>query len=135
MIEKKYSDILLLSSFSMLFLSMFLLYLDFIFPSILYFLLFVTSINHWKNPNYDLKRIIDIFMVFLTTMIGMVYATKIDRDLNYAMYHITAFYCLLLFILSNLLTFQQDYMISTLLHSKIHLICFIGNSMMFYHIT
>ncbi len=132
MLDKQYSNILFSSSFFMLILSVFLYYLDFKIVSLLYFILFMTSINHWKNPDYNIKRLIDIYMVMITTVVSLVYAPSLELDLDYFMYNITAFYTLLLFIVSNLFFIQKDYLISTLLHSKIHLICLVGNCMMFY---
>jgi hypothetical protein len=132
MLESKYSNILLGTSFSMLLLATFLYYLEFKQVAFLYLVLFITSINHWKNPNYDLKRTIDIYMVMITTIVGMVYASELNYDLDYYMYYITAFYTLLLFVMSNLLYRQNEYLSSILIHGKIHLICLIGNCMMFY---
>lgn len=132
MINKRFSNILLISSFSMFILSIFLYFLEFKTASLLYFILFLTSVNHWRNPNYDTKRIIDIGMVMITTCMGMLYATGLNSDLDFYMYYLTAFYTLLLFITSNLLFKQEYFLLSTLFHSKIHLICSIGNAMMFY---
>jgi len=132
MLDQKYSNVLFCSSFAMLALSIFLVYLDFRQVAVLYFVLFVTSINHWKNPGYNVKRMIDIYMVMITTVVGMVYATGLDSELDFYMYNVTAFYTLVLFVTSGLLFAQKDYMLSVLFHSKIHLICAVGNCMMFY---
>jgi hypothetical protein len=122
MIDKKYSVILFGSSFFILILSMYLYKLGYSFISILYLLLFLTSICHWYKPEYGIKRNLDISMVVITTCASLTY---FYHDIGY---NLIVLYTLLLFAGSY--HFQKlNYMyISTILHSNIHLTCLIGNA-------
>lgn len=125
MLEKRYANILLISSFSILKLSYLLHSMGFNKIAFVYFLLFLTSVNHWKNPAYDSKRHVDIAMVIITTIMSSFY-TLIQKK-YYIEYHTTAFYCLALYMMSNLFYKHEYYFLSTIAHAKIHLTCLIGN--------
>lgn len=125
MLEKKHSFILLISSFSMLKLSHILYCLDFKKISFMYFVLFLTSINHWKDPAYDTKRLIDIVMVLLTTLTSSVYIYLNSK--YWIEYNITILYCISLYLMSNVFYKHDYFLLSTIFHSKLHLTCLIGN--------
>lgn len=124
MIERKYSNILYGSSFFILILSMRLFAMGYPRMSEMYFLLFLTSINHWKNPGYNLKRLVDISAVVVSTLIGGFYMYYLGRHHTYA---IITLYTLCLFGLSGYFHKINYMYTSTFLHSKIHLVCLLGN--------
>lgn len=128
MLEKKYSNILFLSSFYILILSLYLYKLKFKKISKIYFLLFLTSINHWRNPKYDIKRNIDISMVWISTIISGMYSYR--KKMHY-LYIPVLVYIIIIFQLSKYFYNKNKIFLSTILHSKIHFICFIGNSYLY----
>jgi hypothetical protein len=68
-LQYKYSKYLVYSSFTMSISSLFALYFDEWLTSIYYFILFLTSINFWRKPEYGLRHKIDKILVY----IGVVY--------------------------------------------------------------
>jgi hypothetical protein len=61
--EYEYSKFLFYSSFSMG-ISAFIAYImNDLYITVYFFLLFLTSINHWRQPEYGLRRNIDITVV------------------------------------------------------------------------
>ncbi len=125
MLEKKHSIILFSSSFFILKLSILLYSMGFKYISFMYFILFLTSINHWKTPKYDNKRKADMIMVFITTTTSVVYSWLYNK---YSLeYNITVLYSFILYLISNIFYTHGYFLASTLIHSKIHLICLVGN--------
>jgi hypothetical protein len=112
----------------MLLLSIYLNKIGYVKTSILYLMLFFTSINHWKNPSYevyDAKRILDISMVIISISKSIIYINKIE-------YNLVVLYTLILFYFSKFFDKNNKYL-SVLLHSKIHLTCLIGNAYFYTH--
>ena len=60
----KYAKYLFYSSFSMSLTALIALYFDEGITSIYYFVLFLTSINFWKKPEYGLRRNLDKLLVY-----------------------------------------------------------------------
>ena len=58
-----YSKFLFLSSFSMLISAIIAIIVNDIYVTIYFLLLFLTSINYWRRPEYGLRRNIDLFVV------------------------------------------------------------------------
>jgi len=122
------NSILYISSFFILILAFYLSTIGNIKISILYFLLFITSINHWSSPTYGIKRNMDLVMVFITTIVSIIYMSE------EWLYHFIVMYTLFLFYLSYYFQSKDYILTSTLLHSKIHLTCLVGNAY-FYSIS
>jgi len=61
----KYSKYLLYSSFSMSLTALFSLYFDEWITSLYYFILFLTSINFWRKPEYGLRHKVDKLLVYI----------------------------------------------------------------------
>lgn len=59
----KYSKFLFFSSFSMLIATIISYITNDIYITLYFFILFLTSINHWRRPEYGLRRDIDLFIV------------------------------------------------------------------------
>jgi hypothetical protein len=64
-IPYKYSKYLFYSSFTMSLTALIALYFDEGVTSFYYFILFLTSINFWRKPEYGLRRNIDITVVYM----------------------------------------------------------------------
>jgi hypothetical protein len=58
-----YSKFLFYSSFSMLLSAIISIIVNDLYVTIYFFLLFLTSINYWRRPEYGLRRNIDLFVV------------------------------------------------------------------------
>ena len=59
----KYSKFLFYSSFSMLISAIIAIIINDLYVTIYFFILFLTSINYWRRPEYGLRRNIDLFVV------------------------------------------------------------------------
>lgn len=62
-IPNQYSKFLFYSSFSMLICAIISIILNDVYITTYLFVLFLTSINHWRRPEYGLRRNIDMFVV------------------------------------------------------------------------
>lgn len=62
-IPYQYSKFLFYSSFSMLICAIISIIMNDIYVTLYIFILFLTSINHWRRPEYGLRRNIDMFVV------------------------------------------------------------------------
>jgi len=58
-----YSKFLFYSSFSMLISAIIAIIVNDVYVTIYFFILFLTSINYWRRPEYGLRRNIDMFVV------------------------------------------------------------------------
>ena len=58
-----YSKFLFYSSFSMLISALIAIYMNDIYITIYFFLLFLSSINYWRKPEYGFRRNIDLLVV------------------------------------------------------------------------
>lgn len=67
----KYSKYLVYSSCLMSLTALVALYYDDDITSIYYFLIFLTSINFWRKPEYGLRHKIDKCMVYLLCIYGL----------------------------------------------------------------
>ncbi len=59
----KYSKFLFYSSFSMLISAIIAIIINDLYVTVYFLLLFLTSINYWRRPEYGLRRNIDLFVV------------------------------------------------------------------------
>jgi hypothetical protein len=62
-ISYNYSKFLFFSSFSMLISTLIAIYMNDIYITIYFFLLFLSSINYWRKPEYGFRRNIDLLIV------------------------------------------------------------------------
>jgi hypothetical protein len=60
-----YSKFLFYSSFCMLISTLIAIYMNDIYITIYFFLLFLSSINYWRKPEYGFRRNIDLLVVNL----------------------------------------------------------------------
>ena len=62
-ISYNYSKFLFFSSFSMLISALIAIYMNDKYITIYFFLLFLSSINYWRKPEYGFRRNIDLLIV------------------------------------------------------------------------
>jgi hypothetical protein len=63
LIPNNYSKFLFYSSFSMLISAIIAIIINDLYVTVYFLLLFLTSINYWRRPEYGLRRNIDLFVV------------------------------------------------------------------------
>jgi len=95
-IPYKYSKYLFYSSFSMGIAALIALYLDDGYVSIYFFLLWLTSINFWRKPEYGLRRNIDKMLVY-SGMIYVIYYIFLFSNNFYRIMWINVAICLIFF--------------------------------------
>lgn len=81
--NKDYTRYLFYTSFLFLFTSVFSYYYNSFYSSMIVFLLFLTSVFHWNNPDNVIFKTIDLFMVKIITLfyfINSFYKNEFDRE-------------------------------------------------------
>jgi hypothetical protein len=81
-IPYKYSKFLVYSSFSMGIASLIALYLDDTYISIYFFLLWLTSINFWRKPEYGMRRNIDWTIAYIGVIIALFEICLLKNEFN-----------------------------------------------------
>ena len=92
----KYSKFVFYSSFSMGLSALIALYIDDGLTSIYFFLLWLTSINFWRKPEYGMRRNIDKFLVY-SGVIYLTYMLFIISTEFYKTMWLYVFICVLFF--------------------------------------
>lgn len=128
-LEKKYSRILLTSSLLAFPLSIYAHELNLTYLYRINLLLLFTSINYWIEPKYGFRRNLDIFAVVLQVLSNL-YATKKVNKFHREKYRL---FLILVFFLEKISwdIHNSDPMLSTFFHSLIHIMCFLGNSILY----
>ena len=117
----KYSKYLFLSSFLMALTALIAIYFNEGFTSLYYFLLFLTSINFWRKPQYGLRHKIDKLLVYAGVIYTFVYIYILLNKEFYRIMFINIFLCILMF---NIIEHILCYLHSTkwiIFHMVIHL--------------
>ncbi len=117
----KYSKYLFLSSFLMGLTALIAIYFDEGIVSIYYFLLFLTSINFWRKPEYGLRHNIDKLLVYAGVIYTFIYIYILLNKEFYRIMFINLFLCVLFF---NIIEHILCYFDSTkwiVFHMAIHL--------------
>jgi hypothetical protein len=92
----KYSKYLYLSSFLMGLSAIFALYFDEGIVSIYFFLLFLTSINFWRKPEYGLRHKLDKMLVYAGCFYFLIYIYFLIGEF-YKIMWMNVFMCVLVF--------------------------------------
>jgi hypothetical protein len=95
-IPYKYSKYLFYSSFLMLLSFIFALYFNEGYVSIYFFLLFLTSINFWRKPEYGLRRNLDKMLVYFGVIYTLFYIYLLSGSF-YKIMFLNMFICVLVF--------------------------------------
>lgn len=93
----KYSKYLFLSSFLMSLTALIAIYFNEGFTSLYYFLLFLTSINFWRKPQYGLRHKIDKLLVYAGVVYVFIYIYILLNKEFYRIMFINLFLCVLMF--------------------------------------
>jgi len=93
----KYSKYLVMSSFLMSLSALFALYFDEGFISIYFFLLFLTSINFWRKPQYGIRHKIDKMLVYTGVIYFLFYTYILLNKEFYRIMFLNLFICVLCF--------------------------------------
>lgn len=92
------------------------------------FLVFVSSINYWRNPVYGIRRNMDIGIVIFS----LVYLVTRSFRCKYQLYYII---CVSLAILSFVISIHfyenQNYDFTSLFHVYLHILSNVGNVVLF----
>ena len=117
----KFSKYLFLSSCLMSLTALIALYFDEGITSLYYFLLFLTSINFWRKPEYGLRHKIDKLLVYCGVLYVLFYIYILLNKEFYRIMFMNIFACVIMFdIISRTLCFYK----STkwiIFHMSIHL--------------
>jgi hypothetical protein len=92
----KYSKYLYLSSFLMGLSAIFALYFDEGIVSIYFFLLFLTSINFWRKPEYGLRHKLDKLLVYAGCLYVLIYIYLLSGEF-YKIMWLNMFICSFIF--------------------------------------
>ena len=128
----KYSKYLFLSSFLMSLTALIAIYFDEGIVSIYYFLLFLTSINFWRKPEYGLRHRLDKMLVYAGVVYVFIYIYILLNKEFYRIMFINLFLCILMF---NMIEYICCYFHSTkwiIFHMAIHLYVSIMGLFMFF---
>jgi len=128
----KYSKYLFLSSFLMALTALIAIYFNEGFTSLYYFLLFLTSINFWRKPQYGLRHKIDKLLVYAGVVYVFIYIYILLNKEFYRIMFINLFLCILMF---NMLEHICCYLQSTkwiVFHMAIHLYASIMGLFIFF---
>jgi hypothetical protein len=93
----KYSKYLVMSSCLMSLSALFALYFDEGFISIYFFLLFLTSINFWRKPQYGIRHKIDKMLVYTGVIYFLFYTYILLNKEFYRIMFLNLFICVLSF--------------------------------------
>ena len=128
----KYSKYLFLSSFLMSLTALIAIYFNEGIVSLYYFLLFLTSINFWRKPQYGLRHKIDKLLVYAGVIYVLIYIYILLNKEFYRIMFINLFLCILMF---NMIEYLLCYFQSTkwiVFHMSIHLYASIMGLFIFF---
>jgi hypothetical protein len=129
-LDYKYSKFLFYTSFLFSISFLIAIYLSKYYAIFYWFMLFFSSINHWKNPDYDYKQKIDMSVVFVGILNTIGYVFILPNEFYKKMF-LYLFICTLCFhILSHIYSyFNSSKWI--IFHMTMHIYVFIMSLFMF----
>ena len=105
---KEYGKFLFYSSFCMLF-SIFLSYfMGESYYTIYFILLFLSSINHWRKPEYGLRRNIDLFIVYAGVVYTLLRASLLSCEFNRVVILSMLFSCLVFYSVEFICVYKNS---------------------------
>jgi hypothetical protein len=117
----KYSKYLFLSSFLMALTALISIYFNEGFTSLYYFLLFLTSINFWRKPQYGLRYKIDKMLVYAGVVYVLIYIYILLNKEFYRIMFINLFLCVLMFYMIEHTLYYFNSTKWIVFHMAIHL--------------
>jgi len=119
-IPYKYSKYLFYSSFLMFLSFIFALYFNEGYISIYFFLLFLTSINFWRKPEYGLRRNLDKMLVYFGVIYTLYYIYLLSGTF-YKMMFLNIFICVLIFHITEYILCYLNSTKWIIFHMAMHL--------------
>jgi hypothetical protein len=104
-ISYNYSKFLFFSSFSMLISTLIAIYMNDKYITIYFFLLFLSSINYWRKPEYGLRRNIDLLIVKIGVIILFSQVCLLKNEFCRHVYVCLAFCSMVFYILEHILVY------------------------------
>lgn len=115
-----YSKFLFYSSFSMLVSVIIAIIVNDIYVTCYFLLLFLTSINYWRRPEYGLRRNIDLFVVRCGMIIVFYQVCLLKNEFCRFIFLSMAFCSTMFFVLENILSYLNIVQ-WVIFHMAIHL--------------
>jgi hypothetical protein len=115
-----YSKFLFYSSFSMLISTLIAIYMNDIYITIYFLLLFLSSINYWRKPEYGIRRNIDLLIVKIGVIIVLSQICLLKNEFCRYIYASLAFCSLLFYIIEHILVYMNNVK-WIIFHMSIHL--------------
>ena len=115
-----YSKFLFLSSFSMLISAIIAVIINDVYVTLYFFILFLTSINYWRKPEYGLRRNIDLFVVNCGIILVFYQVCLLKNEFCRFMFLSLAFCSLIFYIIEHILTYFNNLQ-WIIFHMTIHL--------------
>jgi len=100
-----YSKFLFYSSFSMLVSVIIAIIVNDIYVTCYFLLLFLTSINYWRRPEYGLRRNIDLFVVRCGMIIVFYQVCLLKNEFCRFIFLSMAFCSTMFFVVENILSY------------------------------
>jgi hypothetical protein len=118
--EKKYSIFLFYSSFCMLFASIIAYIMDDKYITMFLIIVFLTSINHWRRPEYGLRRNIDLLIVYICVGYTVLRACLLKNEFT-RYFVLSMLFCGLVFYFLEYLFIYLNMDMWIILHMTMHL--------------
>jgi hypothetical protein len=116
----QYSKFLFYSSFSMLVSAIIAIIINDIYVTTYFFILFLTSINYWRRPEYRLRRNIDLFVVNCGIIIVFYQVCLLKNEFCRYVFFSMSFCSAVFYIIENILEYYNNLQ-WIIFHMAIHL--------------
>jgi hypothetical protein len=117
---KEYGKFLFYSSFCMLFSVWLSFFMNDSYYTIYFVLLFLSSLNHWRKPEYGLRRNIDLFIVYSGIVYTILRLCLLKDEFNRYIVLSMIFCCFIFYVIEFILVhFNSNKWV--ILHMTIHL--------------
>ena len=123
-LEPEYSKYIYYTSWLMLFTSLYGFYESYYSIGCLTFVVFCTSINYWRNPIDDMRRVVDLTAVITTLFYTLYY---IQWCYNQHIYYLILGTIIMFYFLSKYYRYQKNYTYCALYHCCVHIMGHICN--------
>ena len=120
LVPLSYSKFLFYSSFSMLISAIIATIVNDIYVTIYFLLLFLTSINYWRRPEYGLRRNIDLFVVKCGVIIVFYQLCLLKNEFCRFIFLSMAFCSIMFFVIEHILVYYNSLQ-WVIFHMAIHL--------------
>ncbi len=124
----QYSKYIYYTSWLMLFTSLYGFYESYYSIGSLTFLVFCTSINYWRNPIDDMRRVVDLTAVISTLLYTIYYVQWCN---NLYIYYLILGIIITFYFLSKYYRYQNNFAYCTAYHCGVHIMGHVCNLFIF----